>query len=983
MLPPCILSAKGKKDENLSGVDDLIAKGEYNGALETITQYLGENPEDFDNTEIRIRTIFDARNEYMELADELLQVLVNEPENDEKKLDIIARLESMEKNPSASTRNFIAQAKSAAQFTYFRSLFEKLITRGAEETIAGVYGASLSTNEEGFELYNDDFHESDYAPELVSSVDGVINGIRTDIDRYNALSSSIGSSYNRYESAVASGNLQLINDNFTEFSEVMNEFASIRNSIAEGGWFLRDQFALLQKENPDLTEASFLPFAYRFVLGRSSTPSSGMLAALDTHWSSMTDTLLPEMMKLLEMRVATLGDELVTLTPESVAVSKSRIEGRMTEVYATIDAISDLNSLSVCLETDGEVQADDSLDESMAVVAAAKHLTDCVGTMLEVNTRYAEALGERKSLFLPEEMAPVISGNTGTLIAGWVSAASGFKSIELDSEANRKAAMLSQQFSAAAAEVWSSQEAALRNLCTRTAEACRQNMSEIWLTLADSLLGGDQAISQGYIDIWNEAESMLNRPLDPDVSSYPSELIPVMQDALARLDHDYAAIEGTSATLAQSSVDVSRQLSGISLCLAELDRMRAAAPELISLAEERVILSKRAENEAVLRLSQARASLRSEDFESARDNLQKSRTKYNEALLYQESEELRRQSDELLASLGNEILRAENEVVVREVRQLKTQAKNAYYQSDFERAENLLIQAQSRWETTNVDDDPEIVSLMSLVGMALSIKTGRTIPVTAPLYPEMSQLLNTANLYYTQAQTLLKQNKRSEAQNLLEQARQKLREVQLVYPLNQEASLLTLRIDQLIDPASFQEYFARKVESAKTDYLDTSKRQTVYTDLLDLQEINPNYPGLADFIYKVELALGIRVLPPDTTAIRESERLTAEAQKLFDSDSRNEIVLNSALTKVNQALEKNSDNETAQILKDRINTALGGSGTTVLSAQAEALYQRAIQELQKGNTLQASVLVAQLLQDPQNKKSSKILDLKKKVDSLL
>lgn len=983
ILPPCILSAKGKKDEKLSGVDELIARGEYNGALESITQYLDENPDDFDNTEIRIRSIFDARNEYMELADELLQVLLNEPENDEKKLDIIVRLESMEKNPSAATKNFIAQAKSAAQFTYFRSLFEKLITRGAEETLAGVYGASLSTNQEGFDLYNDDFHESGYSPELVSSVDDVIEEIGKEISHYNTLSSRIGSTYNKYESAIATGNLQQINESFSDFSTIMSEFAGIRNNIAEGGWYLRDQFALLREADPDLTEASFLPFAYRFVLGRASTPSSGMLAALDTHWNSMTDSLLPELLTLLEKNFSALGNEMAGLTPETVVSAKDRLESRMAVVYSTIDAISAFNDLCVSLATDEEGQASSSLEDRIPLAAAAEYLTDCLKTQIEINTRYSSALDAQKALSLPDDMASVISQNTGTLIKEWVSAATGFRQIELDSEENRKAAMLSTHFPGESADAWAVQESALRNLCTKTAEACRQNNSEIWLTLADSLLGGDRVISQGYIDIWDEAERMLNRPLDPETASYPAELIPVMQNALARLEKDYVAVEGTSATLTQSTVDVSSQLYGISLCLSELDRMRAAAPELISLAQERVTLAKRAENEAVLRLSQARASLRSEDFETARDNLQRSRTKYNESLLYQESDELRRQSDELLAALGNEILRAENEVVVREVRQLKTQAKNAYYQSDFERAENLLIQAQSRWETTNVDDDPEIVSLMSLVGMALSIKTGRSIPVTAPLYPEMSQLLNTANLYYNQAQTLIKQNRRTEAQNLLEQARQKLREVQLVYPLNQEASLLTLRIDQLIDPASFQEYFARKVESAKTDYLDTAKRQTVYTDLLDLQEINPKYPGLADFIYKVELALGIRVLPPDTTAIRESERLTAEAQKLFDSDSRNEIVLNSALTKVNQALEKNSDNEAAQILKDRINTALGGSGTTVLTAQAEALYQRAIQELQKGNTLQASVLVAQLLQDPQNKKSSKILDLKKKVDSLL
>lgn len=982
-MAPCLLTAKGKKDENLSSVDDLIEKGEYNGALESITDYLSKNPDDFDNTEVRIRSIFDARNEYMELADELLHVLMNEPENDEKKLDIIAQLESMEKNPSAATRNFIAQAKAAAEFTYFRSQFEKLIVQGAEETRAGLYADSLNTNEQGFALYYDNFHESGYSDELVSSVDAVLDDIRNNIDHYESLTAAVETAFNTYRSAVSSSNLAQINSAFSTFGSSMNEFADIRNSIAQDGWYLRDQFALLKEQDPDLTEASFLPFAYRFALGRASTEDSGMLAALDTHWNSLFDELEPRLLALLRKNFTALSGSFDGLMPEQVSSVETRIESLIAAVNGTLSVLEDYNSLNVSLMTDEGEEKEISLEANIPDTTAVKHLTDGFDAQLEISIRFTEALAAFNQISLPQDMAGSISSDDVSVTEPSLAVASAFELVGADAEANMLASGLEADFSEEMADEWSADEAVLIAMCQRTADAARQYSASSWQNLADALLKGDQTISSSYIELWNEAERMVNRDLVPDEKSYPSELIPIMQDALARLENDYAAIEKTSETLSQSTTDLSTQLFGITSCLSELDRMRNGVPELLALAEERVTLSKRAENEAVLRTSQARAALRSEDFETARDNLQKSRTKYNEALLYQESEELRRKSDELLTELGNDILRAENEVVVREVRQLKTQAKNAYYQSDFERAENLLVQAQSRWGTTNVDDDPEIVSLMSLVGMALSIKTGRTIPVTAPLYPEMSQLLNTANQYYNRAQTLLKQNNRADAVSLLEQARQKLREVQLVYPLNQEASLLVLRIDQLIDPDSFQEFFARKVETAKSDYLDASKRQTVYTDLLDLQEINPKYPGLADFIYQVELAIGIRVLPPDTTALRESERLTKEAQSLFDSDSRNEIVLNSALSKVNQALEKNSDNETAQILKDRINTALGGSGTTVLTAEAEAIYQRAIQELQKGNTLQASVLVTQLLQDPQNKKSSKILDLKKKVDSLL
>ncbi|MBP7479480.1 MAG: hypothetical protein KA785_03455, partial [Spirochaetaceae bacterium] len=73
----------------------------------------------------------------------------------------------------------------------------------------------------------------------------------------------------------------------------------------------------------------------------------------------------------------------------------------------------------------------------------------------------------------------------------------------------------------------------------------------------------------------------------------------------------------------------------------------------------------------------------------------------------------------------------------------------------------------------------------------------------------------------------------------------------------------------------------------------------------------------------------------------------------------------------------------AMVLKDRIQTIIGGKASVVLSSESEALYQKAVQELQRGNTLQAAALVSQLLQKKENQNSSKIIDLKKKVDSLL
>jgi hypothetical protein len=44
---------------------------------------------------------------------------------------------------------------------------------------------------------------------------------------------------------------------------------------------------------------------------------------------------------------------------------------------------------------------------------------------------------------------------------------------------------------------------------------------------------------------------------------------------------------------------------------------------------------------------------------------------------------------------------------------------------------------------------------------------------------------------------------------------------------------------------------------------------------------------------------------------------------------------------------------------------------------------QAVAELQKGNKITAAAIVEQLLQDPKNRNSSKIQELKKRIDSQL
>lgn len=979
ILGTSFVFASGKKDNTLKDVDLLIDQKNYNAALPLLQVYIVENPEDFDNAQKRINKITDARSGYAKLADDLIDVIVNEPTNDEKKLSMIAELEAMEKNPTAATRRFIAETRAASEFTFFKYKFEELIEKGSEETQNGQYIASLRTNYEGFQLYRTTFYEQGYDEDLTTQVDNELLNITNAIEQCDLLQSRLSLLFNQFEQNLTATSYTEASLTFQSIQTVMTEYANIRNSIAVSGAFFRDSFADLQTKYPDLTEASFLAFAYRFVLGRTSTPDSGMVAAIDTQWNRLIENAKKQVLvaskKILEKNnilfTANTVDSLVS--SELILKNDVQLAGNFLSLAVDVNALySFLNPLQ-------DETPIFEYPEYLASISYGQSLLSNILSEFQQSKDYVASKDRIANFVIPQQPSTVISSGDivyDTFVLQEVSNLTAIQTNSLQLNNQIKQNIVNDS------ETWQFTVDLIVSLCTTTELLSNSAINELWQSYASWVTDGCGIITEFYEKNYEESVVMLNEELSPDIKSLPTELIVKMRNSLTQLALDrqnFVRIENQLSSVESNSVTK----EFVTSCIRRLDQVVVVGNQLIGSAQQRVLLAERAKNEADLRYSEALAALKKNDFDAARDYLQRSRTRYSESLQYQFSFALEESTDSKLVTLGDDITRAENELIVREVRELKTQARNAYYTGNFDQAELLLTQAKTRWAVTNVEEDSEINSLMTLVGTALSMKTGRVISPSAPLFPEMSQILSIANQYFDEGTKLMAAGKRQEATEILNVAKQKLRELQLVYPLNQEAGILTLKIDQLIDPVSFATFFAQKVENAKRDYQSSALQQEGYADLLDLYEINPKYSGLANLIYQVEIALGIRVIPPDTSSQRESVRLTAQASEIYNSSSRTEITLTRALALVNDALEKNPDNSEAQVLKDRINTALGGTRVAVLPAEAESSYQKAVQEFQKGNTLQAYAIITQLMQNSSYKNSAKLIDLEKRIKAAL
>ena len=156
----------------------------------------------------------------------------------------------------------------------------------------------------------------------------------------------------------------------------------------------------------------------------------------------------------------------------------------------------------------------------------------------------------------------------------------------------------------------------------------------------------------------------------------------------------------------------------------------------------------------------------------------------------------------------------------------------------------------------------------------------------------------------------------------------------------------------------------------------------VYAQLVDLSKIDPSYPGLKDSIYQAEIALGLRMAPPDPAKQRRANdphRGCSGHRGL----GRHGPLLNSIEPDQRGHPARPEQRQGPSPSRTASSPFQGGTAQIVLSSYAEEQYRQAVQEFQGGNLLQANAIVQRLLQDPKNAKSQKIIDLSKKIQARL
>ena len=1021
------LDDNGGEVMSLFEIERLIRHTDYTEALKQLNIYIEKKPDFFDNAQRLVKIIMNRRKQYSVLAEKAIRSSEENPEDHETPAKIILQMRGIEKNPPAEIKRMIDLLEEMHLFKYYAYLYDKILEDSADLSHEGKYSEAIAkVQSDGFDIYKDEYYDSfeNENQEMITDAEAIMAALNDAVLRYedSSLQKEFDNINSQFIKALNEDDFEQAEKLFPQLQTAYRKYSQIRNDVYDCGQNIIALYQKQQQIDSEITDASYLPFMQRFILGAQTPADSGILGAMDCKFNTSLEAVKNAVKAAEEGRC----NRYLAVLPESILendLDYRELTNRTKYVYpleryAALGKNSNALYSLLKISPDGQEALvhnphpdyDIVLDyQPKLALLTAELLEKAKDFNAEQNTQKELLAGSNtdiKPLFDSVFRMTTILGVKSSLLPSAFPWGSAYLALAND-------------------QTWTLSTELYNSYLNALFEASAASMTDSWKIITESYkadsdtyvktageyktyaalytsgfdehvdldsLGGSDASAKALLD-YAKASGSQNNP----VYHYPDLAIKLYQRA-GELSAEYIeAIEERQASLTQNLNAHEDWLANeelVQVVNASVDYLQNRKSELElnrlqasqDLAQARLELDEAAyaKNNAASIFEEARDALARGNLASAERLLLEASERYADSLAIADDAALRKEVDTSVANLSTRIMDAKNELVIKESRELYTQARDAMNYDRYEDAETAINAAINKWAETHTEKNPEFETFLELVNTAVSMKTGRVLLASDPLYPEMSQLLSIAYQYYDEGESLIKAGDEEKAGQSLTLAQESLNKIKAVYPLNQEASLLLLKIDRLYDPEKFEEEFAQKVQTAIAQSKNRETMAQAYNTLTDYYNLVPDYRGLKDTIYNLEIELGMRQRPVDNSAQARSTRLTNQAQTQFNNAGNNIARLNQALESVNEALRLNPNNRAAEALKDRISLKIGSSSIIVLSSDDQNLLTQAKKAYQSGNIDAANTYMLRLLNNnPNNIKLKEVEDLNNKIKSQL
>jgi len=972
----------GNRQLDMSRADALIAEKEYDQAILILTDIARRNPDQFDQAHRRLRRIYQLRDEFNRTADDLIETLLNNPEDDDHILYLSRKLAEIENPNSPLLMSFMLRTREIAQFNVNRNQLRVIMERARALLDAGDGNQAINVYSGGMTFLRDEFFRAGYRDSMENDVRRETQNINLMLESFPQITSRLRAasveaaravnSADNAATAEAMNSLNLVLENYIELKQTLYSAAGVFNEFLDE----------IREASPETGDRNHLSFVLAVINGRArESIQEGMLGSFDIYWQNYINADLEALYLFIQR--------------ENSASLAALNAGDYQGVIASQNKITNHVELSIKL-INYHRQFMEGGNPQTRELFGNTVLNDDVVKFLEI---YAmnEANGLLRAAADTAAMPDLDRSSLSDWQTGIITTNAALSREQETRNIITSVARSINELIARANSINSEIEtyhnisyipdalAAIENLSQVLYEEERQSVQRYYAIAHNSL----RNIMAARRDEMNRSKNLLEgNPSQGGTSirdSYPSEALVILTSMLQSLTSD---IENGNTILSQyghepQSITSNAEIAGIHSsyrsAVNELNAMQREGNALADTARHQISQSEAFRQEAERLFREAQLAFQRRDFDFARERLQTSSDRINSSLNIQANAPLRRLWDQQLLDLALTINRTENELIIAEVRDLINRARTSYFAGNFQIAEDNLIRARNRWRVTNSEENGEVIYWLGLIRTALSARTGRTIPPTAPLFPEMSQLLSQAQRNYEDGVRLIDAGQRTAGIAKFNEARQMTREVRLMFPFNQEAGILELRIEQYTDPAAFNASFEQRLRTAVTGTRQRSVE--AFTDLQNLAEINPRYPNIRAIIIQAEIDMGYRPPPPNPADITRSRELTVSATRILDSNVT--TLFETALGNLDEAIGLNPENLEATRIRDRLLSRMSVPGAIVLTSDDEEIFQRAMREFQATNYLVARALVDRLLQNPRNRNIAKVLDLQRRIQTVL
>ncbi len=981
------VNPSGRREDPIRRARELVSASRVNEAILLLEQTVREDPDRIVEAEALLRTIREIRGEYNVLFEQLIDNLVNNPDNIDRTLEIIDMMEALDEFPNERVISQVQDARVIAQLAFDRNVVDVTMDQARELLAAERFVEAIQLYYSLRDLQRDRF-------EIRGFGDIFVNRVNQTVDRLAGVVDDALVRAPEYVAAgddvleIASFDLTILEPEDLDFflerasgmvdvvqraGEVTRELVILKSQVAlqfpnvPVDWYLNFQ-EIVTRGRSEFRDREGIDYAIRRIYGDS-------LESLAELTRTRTEESFQQALQLASQGSHDAAAGLYDAASRAAAIwelAESSLVGVMDPFPTPGDfaAVVDAADAEPFLRARGIRIAAESLGELSTTRAS-------VSFIAAEPTQPAAFLGEQKDL-VADLVALLRGGETR-----WQGESAAIRETYREELSVLPQDVLQttdrrwqEAITAAVRQEWA---LAVARSGSRTIEV-PSGLDEINRRLGEvePLLAGVEEVIIDDDEVLSDEEEIqvgIRIVRYPDDASQRLQLISNdLQQELERILLTRAELLDDQSYVIDSPVvtqESSRLLALEARAQQLQDRVTADADQaraLIAEAEQR-------RNQGFQRVADARGAISAIQLNAARNNWNAAREAFFDSLELREDSEFREEADRLIQQLGLELLELENVIVVQRVRELLTAAETQYNQDQYIAARDTLLEAQQTWEQTNVETNSEIDRWLVLTTAAISLEEGRDLTPADPLYPILGNYLSLAREDFNQAVSLHNDGVVERADVLFERSLRNLRNVRDVRPLNWEARILELEIAQIRNPDDFDNVFATRYQQAIARLPEVGPLE-VYSELEVLAEINPDFPGIQAQIRQLEIALNLRPDPVDQGRITQARQLFQRAQQLSGGTRDQAIV---AVSLLEEAVNLNPGDSNVRFLLDQLRIRLGGQATVALTAVDEQQYRRAETLFSQGQVLQALGIVERLLASSGNQGYPPLVELRRRI----